>query len=434
MYKVEELSKKWAPVLDADNMPKIRDPYRRAITAVLLENQEKSCLENRTDGMLVEEINNKVDGGVTYSGNPNLKGYDPVLIAMIRRLAPNLMAFDVCGVQPMNAPVGLIFAMKSRYTSQGDAEALFNEADTSFSGQGTHTSPLDPLSGALDTGRGFDAGVGEQLGGPAGAPTEPPIAQMAFSIDRISVTAKTRALKAEFTTELQQDLKAIHGLDAESELANILSTEINAEINREIIRTIYMCAVPGAQFNTSVPGEFDLDVDANGRWLVEKFKGLMYQVERDANEIAKQTRRGKGNVLITSSDVASALSMAGLLDIGENLKDNLNVDDTGNTFVGRLNGRLDVYIDPYYATSNDNFYVVGYKGKNAYDAGIFYCPYVPLQLVKALDPATFQPKIGFKTRYGLVANPFSNIAGQSDGTLVSNSNIYYRKVKVVHLM
>jgi hypothetical protein len=276
----------------------------------------------------------------------------------------------------------------------------------------------------------MSAAAGEQLGVLGGTA----IAEMAFSIDRVSVTAKTRALKAEFTIELQQDLKAIHGLDAETELANILSNEINAEINREVIRTIYLIAVAGAQQNVTVPGEFDVNLDSNGRWLVEKFKGLMYQLERDANQIAKETRRGKGNIVLTSSDIASALSMAGLLDNATNLKDNLKVDDMGNTFVGTLNGRLDVYIDPYSITGSTNFYVVGFKGKNAYDAGLFYCPYVPLQLVKALDPNTFQPKIGFKTRYGLVSNPFSNLAGNSDGALTANANIYYRKVKVQNLM
>lgn len=428
MYNIDSLSKKWGALLDHPELPKIKDPFRKAVTAVLLENEEKACREANTDGMLTETIQNQVGAGVTYNGNPNLKGYDPVLIAMVRRLMPNLIAFDLCGVQPMNAPVGLIFALKSRYSAQNQAEALFNEANTAFSGQGNHTLPLDPNDPALDTGRGLSAAQGEQLGNPNAIP------EMAFSIDRISVTAKTRALKAEFTVELQQDLKAIHGLDAESELANILSAEINAEINREVIRTIYICAVAGAQNNVHTPGEFDLDVDSNGRWLVEKFKGLMFQVEREANQIAKETRRGKGNIVLTSSDVASALSMAGLLDYGDHLKDNLSVDDTGNTFVGRLNGRMDVYIDPYVATTNENFFVVGFKGKNAYDAGLFYCPYVPLQLVKALDPATFQPKIGFKTRYGLVANPFSNISGNSDGSLVAASNIYYRKVKVLHLL
>jgi hypothetical protein len=431
MYNVEELSKKWGKLLENPSLEKIRDPFRKAVTAVLLENQERALTEANTDGMLTETIQNAVGAGVTYNGNPQLKGYDPILIAMVRRLMPNLIAFDLCGVQPMNAPVGLIFALKSRYQSQIGAEALYREADTSFSGQGVHSLPLNPNDPALSTGRALDTAVGEQLGGPNPAL---PIPEMAFSIDRISVTAKTRALKAEFTVELQQDLKAIHGLDAESELANILSAEINAEINREVIRTIYQVAVAGAQNNVTVPGEFDLDVDSNGRWLVEKFKGLMFQLERDANQIAKETRRGKGNIVLTSSDVASALSMAGLLDYGDHLKDQLNVDDTGNTFVGRLNGRLDVYIDPYVATTNDNFYVVGYKGKNAYDAGIFYCPYIPLQLVKALDPATFQPKIGFKTRYGLVANPFSNINGDSQGLLTANSNIYYRRVKVKNLL
>ena len=428
MYNSEKLFEKWAPVLEHADLPKITDPYKKAVTARLLENQEKACREINNEGLLNEEIVNQVGAGVSYSGNSNLKGYDPVLIALIRRLAPNLIAFDLCGVQPMSSPVALIFAMKSKYTNQGNGEALFNEANTAFTGTGAQSEPLNPNDPALSVGRPLSAAVGEQLGNPTAIP------EMAFSIDRISVTAKTRVLKAEFTVELQQDLKAIHGLDAEAELANILSTEINAEINRELIRTIYLCAVAGAQHNTTVPGTFDLDVDSNGRWMVEKFKGLMYQVERDANQIAKETRRGKGNVLLTSSDVASALSMAGLLDYGDHLKDNLNVDDTGNTFVGRLNGRMDVYIDPYVATSNTNFYVVGYKGKSAYDAGIFYCPYIPLQLVKALDPNTFQPKIGFRTRYGLVANPFSNVAGNSTGELTQGTNIFYRRVSVTNLV
>jgi hypothetical protein len=389
---------------------------------MLLESQARSNVETAQaeSGMLREDITNQVGAGVTYTGNANLKGYDPILIAMVRRLMPNLVAFDLCGVQPMSAPVGLIFALKSRYTSQAGDEALFQEAKTQYAGTGVHSAPLDPFDPALSTGRPMSAAAGEQLGVLGGTA----IAEMAFSIDRVSVTAKTRALKAEFTIELQQDLKAIHGLDAETELANILSNEINAEINREVIRTIYLIAVAGAQQNVTVPGEFDVNLDSNGRWLVEKFKGLMYQLERDANQIAKETRRGKGNIVLTSSDIASALSMAGLLDNATNLKDNLKVDDMGNTFVGTLNGRLDVYIDPYSITGSTNFYVVGFKGKNAYDAGLFYCPYVPLQLVKALDPNTFQPKIGFKTRYGLVSNPFSNLAGNSDGALTANANIY----------
>lgn len=430
MFSREDLFKKWNDVLEHPDLPKIKDPYRKAVTAILLENQEVASRAGNTDGMLTEDIQNAAGAGVTYNGNPNLKGYDPVLIAMIRRLAPNLVAFDLCGVQPMNAPIGLIFALKSRYTQQAGDEALYREADTAFSGTGTHSLPLDPNDPALSTGRANTLAFGEQLG-VTGHPAFP---EMAFSIDRISVTAKTRALKAEFTVELQQDLKAIHGLDAESELANILSTEINAEINREVIRTIYICAVAGAQNNVTTPGTFDLDVDSNGRWLVEKFKGLMYQLERECNQIAKETRRGKGNLVLCSSDVASALSMAGLLDYGDHLKDSLNVDDTGNTFVGTLNGRVKVYIDPYVATTDNNFFVAGFRGKNAYDAGIFYCPYVPLQLVKALDPNSFQPKIGFKTRYGLVANPFSNIMGNSDGSLSAGSNIYYRKVRILNLM
>lgn len=426
----EKLFEKWGEVLDHEEMPKIGNSYKKTITAILLENQQRACLAENTDGMLVETIANSVGNGVVYTGNSNLKGYDPVMIAMVRRLAPQLMAFDVCGVQPMNAPIGLIFAMKAKYSTQGGAyEALFNEADTSFSGAGTH-SALDPMSGALTTGGAQGTQYSEQYGIQGGTAWP----EMAFSIDRISVTAKSRQLKAQFTQELQQDLKAIHGTDAESELANILSTEVNAEINREVIRNIYIAAVAGAQNNVASAGTFNLDVDSNGRWLVEKFKGLLFQIERDCNQIAKETRRGKGNVLITSSDVASALSMAGLLDIGDHLKDNLDVDDTGNTFVGTLNGRLKVYIDPYFVTADSNYYVVGYKGKNAYDAGIFYCPYIPLTLYKAMDPQSMQQIVGFKTRYGLVCNPFSNAAGTSDGTISAGTNVFYRKVAVTNLL
>lgn len=435
MYNSKQLVKKWSEILESEDLPKIQDPFKRAITSVLLENQEKAGLSQAENSQyLQEDIANAAGAGVTYNGNPNLKGIDPVLIPMVRRMAPNLMAFDIMGVQPMTGPINLIFAMKARYGTQGGTEALHNEANTAYSGTSNghvHSTPLDPFDPALDRGVGYTLAQGEQLG--AGG-ANPNIPEMAISIDRVSVTAKTRALKAEFTTELRDDLKKIHGLDAEAELANILATELSADINREAVRTIYFSAVAGAQHNVTTPGELDLDVDSNGRWMVEKFKGLMFQLDRDCNQIAKETRRGKGNFVITSSDVASALSMAGLLDYGVHLKDNLSADDTGNTYAGKLNGRLDVFIDPYFVTADTNFYVVGYKGKTAYDAGLFYCPYVPLQLVRALDPNTLQPKLGFKTRYGMVANPFSNIAGNSDGTIVSGTNVFYRKVKVLNLL
>ena len=432
MYNSKQLTQKWSEILESEDLPKINDPFKRAITSVLLENQEKASYNG--DEYISEDTANAAGAGVTYNGNPNLKGIDPVLIPMVRRLAPNLMAFDIMGVQPMTGPINLIFAMKARYGTQAGSEALHFEANTAYSGTSgghTHTVPLDPFDPALDRGVGYTLAQGEQLGAGGANPTIP---EMALSIDRVSVTAKTRALKAEFTTELRDDLKKIHGLDAEAELANILATELAADINREAVRTIYYCAVAGAQHNVTTPGTFDLDDDSNGRWMVEKFKGLMFQLDRDANQIAKETRRGKGNFVITSSDVASALSMAGLLDYCTNLRDNLSVDDTGNTYVGKLNGRMDVFIDPYFVTSDTNFYCVGYKGKTAYDAGLFYCPYIPLQLVRALDPSTLQPKLGFKTRYGMVANPFSNINGDSNGALVTNSNVFYRKVKVEHLM
>ena len=420
------LQKKWKEILEHKDLAPIKDSYRKGIVATLLENEVKALEEDRSMGFALNEAAPANSSGA-FPANPNLKGYDPVLISLVRRAMPNLVAFDVCGVQAMSAPTGLIFAMKSRYSSQGGSEALFNEADTDFSGTGTH-SGLDPMDAASTRGSGMSTADGEALGDGVG----PDFAQMAFSIDKVTVTAKTRALRAEYTMEIQQDLKAVHGLDAETELANILATEILAEINREVMRLIYNNAKAGAQSLTTTPGIFDLDTDSNGRWLVEKFKGLMFQIEREANGIAKETRRGKGNILITSSDVASALSMAGLLDIGTNLKDNLNVDDTGNTFVGVLNGRYKVFVDPYVPQTATNHFVVGYKGSNPYDAGLFYCPYVPLQMVRAVDPRSFQPKIGFKTRYGLVSNPFANSAG--DGSLVAGANVYYRKVQVDNLM
>ena len=428
MFLSEQLTKKWEPVLNHDGLGQISDKYKRAVTAVVLENQERALREERT--ALFETPANNIAG----TGASDIDRYDPILISLVRRALPNLMAYDVAGVQPMTGPTGLIFAMKSAYTTQAGTEALFNEADTDFSGTGTHAGS-NPVDGSYTTGTGVATVDAEQLGESGGTDFN----QMAFSIEKTTVTAKTRALKAEYTVELAQDLKAIHGLDAEGELSNILSQEILAEINREVIRTIYKVAKTGAA-STATAGTFDLDVDSNGRWSVERFKGLLFNIERDANVIAQDTRRGKGNFIICSSDVAAALAMAGMLDTGGALNGSptLQVDDTGNTFVGTLNGRYKVFVDPYSANTGaaSQFYVVGYKGANAYDAGIFYCPYVPLQMVRAIDPNTFQPKIGFKTRYGMIANPFvTQSNGTTDGdTFTANRNQYYRRVKVTNLM
>ena len=428
MFLSEQLTKKWEPVLNHDGLGQISDKYKRAVTAVVLENQEKALREERT--ALFETPANNIAG----TGASDIDRYDPILISLVRRALPNLMAYDVAGVQPMTGPTGLIFAMKSKYATQDGTEALFNEADTDFAGTGTHAGS-NPVDGSYTTGTGVATVDAEQLGESGGTDFN----QMAFSIEKTTVTAKTRALKAEYTVELAQDLKAIHGLDAEGELSNILSQEILAEINREVIRTIYKVAKTGAA-STATAGTFDLDVDSNGRWSVERFKGLLFNIERDANVIAQDTRRGKGNFIICSSDVAAALAMAGMLDTGAALAGSptLQVDDTGNTFVGTLNGRYKVFVDPYSANTGaaSQFYVVGYKGANAYDAGIFYCPYVPLQMVRAIDPNTFQPKIGFKTRYGMIANPFvTQSNGTTDGdTFTANRNQYYRRVKVTNLM
>jgi len=428
MFLSEQLTKKWEPVLNHDGLGQITDKYKRAVTAVVLENQERALREERT--ALFETPANNIAG----TGASDIDRYDPILISLVRRALPNLMAYDVAGVQPMTGPTGLIFAMKSAYTTQAGTEALFNEADTDFSGTGTHAGS-NPVDGSYTTGTGVATVDAEQLGESGGTDFN----QMAFSIEKTTVTAKTRALKAEYTVELAQDLKAIHGLDAEGELSNILSQEILAEINREVIRTIYKVAKTGAA-STATAGTFDLDVDSNGRWSVERFKGLLFNIERDANVIAQDTRRGKGNFIICSSDVAAALAMAGMLDTGAALAGSptLQVDDTGNTFVGTLNGRYKVFVDPYSANTGaaSQFYVVGYKGANAYDAGIFYCPYVPLQMVRAIDPSTFQPKIGFKTRYGMIANPFvTQSNGTTDGdTFTANRNQYFRRVKVTNLM
>ena len=446
MYLSEQLVKKWSPVLEHPELPKVTDSYKRAVTAVILENQERALREDRAFMSEAAPVNS--------TDSSYIQNWDPILISLVRRAMPNLIAYDIAGVQPMTGPTGLIFAMRAKYQSQASsAEALFDAADTDYSGRnkagsstggfsstadsGTNPALLnDSPAGTYTTGTGMSTAAAEALGDSSANS----FAEMAFSIEKSTVTAKSRALKAEYTMELAQDLKAIHGLDAETELANILSAEILAEINREVVRTIYINSEIGAQVSTTTAGVFDLDTDSNGRWSVERFKGLMFQVEREANFIAQRTRRGKGNILITSSDVASALQMAGVLDYTPALNNNLNVDDTGNTFAGILNGRYKVYIDPYSANqAAKQFFVVGYKGTSQYDAGIFYCPYVPLQMVRAVGQDSFQPKIGFKTRYGIQANPFAE-AGASSATAVingagsANANRYYRKVQVTNLM
>ena len=440
MYLTETLQDKWQPVLEHPDLPKIGDAYKRAVTTVILENQEKAVREDRSF---------MSEAAPTNATGSSVDNWDPVLISLVRRAMPNLIAYDICGVQPMTGPTGLIFAMKSRFGSQAGAEALFNEADSDFSSRdaasdtgstsvqaGTNPSVLnDSPAGTYTTGDGMSTAQAETLGDGSDE-----FAEMAFSIDKVTVTAKSRALKAEYTMELAQDLKAIHGLDAETELANILSAEILAEINREVVRTIYTNAEKGSPAgHVTTAGIFDLDTDSNGRWSVERFKGLMFNLERDANRIAQRTRRGKGNIIITSADVASALQMAGVLDYTPALNNNLTVDDTGNTFAGVLNGRFKVYIDPYSANSaSAHYYVVGYKGTSPYDAGMFYCPYVPLQMVRAVGQDTFQPKIGFKTRYGLQANPFAE-AGTGDAAVINgagsaNANRYYQRTQVANLM
>jgi len=441
MYLSEQLESKWSPVLDHEGLSQIKDPYRRAVTAMVLENQERAMAE---EGRILNE-----SAPTNNYGGGNIASYDPILISLVRRALPNLIAYDICGVQPMTGPTGLIFAMRSKFKEQTGTEALFNEANTAFTstnalgangnvrGSISNTNPVFDLSDAstYGVGRGMTTAQAEALGDVS----TNTFAEMAFAIDKVTVTARSRALKAEYTMELAQDLKAVHGLDAETELANILSTEILAEINREVVRSIYRTATIGAQYGVTTAGTFDLDTDSNGRWSVEKFKGLVFQIEREANAIAKATRRGKGNTLIVSSDVASALAMAGVLDYTPALQANLNVDDTGNTFAGTLHGRVKVYIDPYFGGSSngDELCVVGYKGTSPYDAGLFYCPYVPLQMVRAVGQDSFQPRIGFKTRYGMVANPFATAAG--DGavadrtTNANNANIYYRIFRVRNL-
>jgi hypothetical protein len=434
MFNSDNAQKNWAPVLDAPDAPKFKDNYRRAITAVLLENQKKALAEERAHSSFLTE-GNAIGGSAVGGGDGAIKTWDPVLISLVRRAMPNIVAYDIAGVQPMTMPTGLIFAMRSQYQDAdgtNKAEALFNKPDTSFSGK-------------------VSTGEGEQLGGNGvnGNYTDPNITnglisgtnpvqiarttagsgfgQMGFTVDKTTVTAKTRALKAEYTMELAQDLKAVHGLDAEAELANILSVEILAEINREVIETVNLKARSGGYNNS---GNYDIDQDSDGRWAVEKFKTLGFQLDVEANSIAKATRRGKGNFIICSSNVASALAASGVLNYAPALSTNLNVDDTGNVFAGVLNGRLKVFIDPF---SGSDYITVGYKGANAYDAGMFYCPYVPLTMVRAVDPNTFQPKIGFKTRYGLVTNPFAGLPNNNDGTGANGANPYYRTFTVTGL-
>ena len=434
MFLSENLQEKWEPILEHSDLPKIEDNYKKAVTAVILENQEKALNEDRAT---LEEA-----APLNSTGSP-ISNWDPILISLVRRAMPNLVAYDICGVQPMTGPTGLIFAMKARYNDYpteprlNNSEALFNEARSDYSGGADPTAgPVgsDPIGDPFDTsspsyasttGAGMSTASAEALGDAAGNH----FAQMSFTIEKATVTAKSRALKAEYTLELAQDLKAIHGLDAESELANILSSEILAEINREVVRNVNLQAKTGAA-DTASAGTFNLDVDANGRWSVEKFKGLLFQIEREANTIAQETRRGKGNFILCSSDVASALSMAGVLDYTPALNTDINVDDTGNTFAGVLNGRVKVYIDPYAGV---DYMTVGYRGSNPYDAGMFYCPYVPLQMVRAVGENTFQPKIGFKTRYGMVSNPFVG-STPSDGLASAGTNFYYRKMAVSNIL
>jgi len=457
MFNTEHLQEKWAPILEHSEIESISDPYRKAVTSILLENQEKFLREER--GFLSEAAptmnlgssSNGFTGAATSTGP--VAGFDPVLISLIRRSMPKLIAYDICGVQPLQGPTGLIFAMRTTYGTNRDmqagaTEAFFNEADTEFSSEnsgdslasndmtGTNPAVLNDSGTYTIGGQGMTTAQSEALGDGAGNYFR----EMGFSIEKIQVGVKSRALKAEYTLELAQDLKAVHGLDAESELANILSTEVLAEINREVVRTVYRIARPGAQNNVATAGTFDLDVDSNGRWAVEKFKGLLFQVERDLNAIGHETRRGKGNMLICSADVASALAMAGVLDYSSGLSAatggiSNNIDDNGSTLAGTLFGRVKVFVDPYSANISDtHFYVAGYKGSTPYDAGLFYCPYVPLQMVRAVGQDTFQPKIGFKTRYGMVANPFAEGTSQGQGALNANANRYYRRVRIANLM
>ena len=473
MFQSESLQEKWKPLLNYEGLDEIKDPHRKAVTAVLLENQEKFLREEQSfssNGMLMEQptvnTNSGSTAGFSAGASTPVAGFDPVLISLIRRSMPNLVAYDLAGVQPMSGPTGLIFAMRSRYSSMTGTETFYNEVDSAFSGRdkasnaetgfvdgdagmgttavsATNPAVLNPVSSASSLGYTVGMGMRTDNAEALDGTGNDAFNQMAFSIEKVTVTAKSRALKAEYSLELAQDLKAIHGLNAEAELANILSTEILAEINREVIRTIYKTAEQGAVQNVATAGVFDLDIDSNGRWSVEKFKGLLFQIERDANAIAQRTRRGKGNIILCSADVASALTMAGVLDYTPALNANLNVDDTGNTFAGTLQGKFRVYIDPYAAnltaanaapTGGNQYYVVGNKGTSPYDAGLFYCPYVPLQMVRAVGENSFQPKIGFKTRYGMVANPFAEGTQAGSGILSVNANRYYRRVAVKNLM
>ena len=437
MYLSETHGKKWAPVLDHADLPPIKDAYKRAVTAVVLENQERAIMEDAQNMRNLFEAT-PINLAPTSPSSGNLQGFDPILIGLVRRALPNLMAYDICGVQPMTGPTGLIFAMRTRYSTPSGTEAFYDEANTTFSGN-TNTALTANVDvtlslnvaryGTANTGVPISTAVGETLG----------LANMAFSIERVSVTAQTRGLQASYTMELAQDLKAIHGLDAETELTNILSTEILAEINREVVRTVYATANIGVvglgTASLNLANAATVADGVSGRWQVEKYKGLLFQIERAANKIAKDTRRGKGNLLIVSTDVASALAMSGLLDYNSGLtgNTNLNVDDTGNTFAGVLFGRIKVYVDPYSVTGND-FVIVGYKGTNPYDAGLFYCPYVPLQMVRAIDPDNYQPKVGFKTRYGMVANPFAGGTNTAlNGAITTNTNVYYRKFQVTNI-
>jgi len=449
MFQTEHLQEKWQPVLEHPDLPKIEDSYKRAVTTLILENQEKALVEDRS--FLSESV------PVNAMGGGQMDTWDPILISLVRRAMPNLIAYDVCGVQPMTGPTGLIFAMRSSFISQDGAEALMDESMPGKQGASnqnaagtigggdvgaTETNPAvlndSPSAGTYVSATGMTTAQGEALGDSS----TNAFAAMAFSIEKSTVTAVSRALKAEYSMELAQDLKALHGLDAETELANILSSEILAEINREVVRSLYVTAVKGCAVNTTTAGIFDLDTDSNGRWSVEKFKGLMFAIERDANAIGQETRRGKGNMIICSADVASALQMAGVLDYTPALSNNLNVDDTSTTFAGVMNGRFKVYVDPYSANAAaSQYYVCGYKGTSPYDAGFFYCPYVPLQMVRAVGENTFQPKIGFKTRYGMAANPFAASGAvaaadtvNSDASLDANTNAWYRRVKVTNLM
>ena len=453
MYNSEKLQEKWQPILEHKGLEDVKDNHRKAVTAILLENQEKFLREERS--VLYEDPTNSAGtGGFSGSaaGAGPVAGFDPVLISLIRRSLPKLMAYDIAGVQPMSGPTGLIFAMRAHRGTDRDGngatpnvftnETFYDEVPTGYSAGGgaysaaagttaTNPSVLNASTpGAYAQTGGMNTATLEGLGDNTGA-----FREMSFSIEKVTVEAKARALKAEYSLELAQDLKAIHGLDAETELANILSTEVLAEINREVVRTIYVVAKPGAQSNVANSGSFDLDVDSNGRWSVEKFKGLIYQIERDANAIGHETRRGKGNFIVCSADVASALNMAGVLDYTPALSTNGSPDDTESTFAGVLNGRIKVYVDPYSANiADDHYYVMGYKGSSAYDAGLFYCPYVPLQMVRAIGQDTFQPKIGFKTRYGMVSNPFAGGTTQRSGALTANDNVYYRRTRVLNLM